>query len=164
MRALGFDPANEEIVQLIKELGRSATRLDNEMIDFQEFLEIMIVKMSQKDTPDDIEKAFGHFEDENNKGIIIYNKGKITKRSLRKVAKELEENLTEAEIEELLQGAIDKEKMLNLGRIDSEETKISGKGGEKDINAEIVVTLEEFKALLSSDINDDKIRIPKLKK
>jgi hypothetical protein len=45
LRALGFDPSNEEIVKLIKELDREIKSLEEEMIDFQEFLEIMIVKM-----------------------------------------------------------------------------------------------------------------------
>lgn len=45
LRALGFDPSNEEIVKSIREVGRNITKLDDEMIDFQEFLEIMNVKM-----------------------------------------------------------------------------------------------------------------------
>ena len=63
LRALGFDPSNEEIVKLIKDLGRSEGKIDTQKIDFQEFLEIMIVKMSQKDTGSDIDKAFTLFED-----------------------------------------------------------------------------------------------------
>lgn len=34
MRALGFDPSNEEIVKLIKELDREIKGLEEEMIDF----------------------------------------------------------------------------------------------------------------------------------
>lgn len=45
MRALGFDPSNDEIVNLVKSLGRENENIDNAKIDFQEFLEIMIFKM-----------------------------------------------------------------------------------------------------------------------
>lgn len=70
LRALGFDPSNEEIIELIRELRSDVQKLEDEMIHFQEFLEIMIVKMSQKDTVEDIKKAFKLFEDENNPGKI----------------------------------------------------------------------------------------------
>lgn len=46
LRALGFDPTKEEIVKLIRDLGKGETKFDTTKIDFQEFLEIMIVKMS----------------------------------------------------------------------------------------------------------------------
>ena len=45
LRALGFDPTNEEIVKLIRNLGSGDQKFDIKKIDFQEFLEIMIIKM-----------------------------------------------------------------------------------------------------------------------
>jgi centrin-1 len=45
LRALGFDPSNDEIIMLIRELGKNITKLEEYRIDFQEFLEIMIAKM-----------------------------------------------------------------------------------------------------------------------
>ena len=61
MRALGFDPSQEEIVKLIKEFD---TKSDYEelteeswKIDFQRFLEIIIFKMNEKDTEDNIRKV-----------------------------------------------------------------------------------------------------------
>jgi Ca2+-binding EF-hand superfamily protein len=63
LRALGFDPTSEEIVKLIRDLGKGDQKFDSTRIDFQEFLEIMIVKMSQKDSLDDIKKAFNLFKD-----------------------------------------------------------------------------------------------------
>ena len=71
LRALGFDPTNEEIVDLIKNLGRSEGKIDTQKIDFQEFLEIMIVKMSEKDTGSDIDKAFTLFEDKEKRDKFI---------------------------------------------------------------------------------------------
>ena len=50
LRALGFDPSNEDIIQLIKELGKEESNFEKASIDFQEFLEIMIVKMSMPDS------------------------------------------------------------------------------------------------------------------
>jgi len=63
LRALGFDPTKDEIVKLIREIGKGE-KDDQTRIDFQEFLEIMIEKMSQKDSVEDIEKAYKLFVDE----------------------------------------------------------------------------------------------------
>ena len=53
----------KKIVKLIKDLGKGESKFDTTRIDFQEFLEIMIVKMSQKDREEDIKKAFKLFAD-----------------------------------------------------------------------------------------------------
>jgi len=45
LRALGFDPSNEEILNLVKGLGKENESIETTRIDFQEFLEIMIFKM-----------------------------------------------------------------------------------------------------------------------
>jgi centrin-1 len=73
LRALGFDPSNEEINNLIRDLGngKEDAKFDDTKIDFQEFLEIMIVKMSQKDSRDDIKKAFKLFYDETTEPKVI---------------------------------------------------------------------------------------------
>ena len=58
LRALGFEPAKEEIKRLISDLnnGSSAANRDREKdkegqvsIDFNDFLEIMTTKMSERD-------------------------------------------------------------------------------------------------------------------
>lgn len=102
LRALGFDPSNEEISNLIRDLGngKENAKFDETKIDFQEFLEIMIVKMSQKDSNEDIQKAYRLFVDEEAKVI--------TKKSLTKVVEDLEEDLTEQQIEQLIFGANNK--------------------------------------------------------
>lgn len=50
LRALGFDPGNDEIYLLLKDLGKEDPKIDKERIDFQEFLEIMLVKMVNSST------------------------------------------------------------------------------------------------------------------
>ena len=50
-------------------------------IDFEEFLDMMTARMSDKDTREDISKVFRLFDDDTS--------GSITLRNLRRVAKEL---------------------------------------------------------------------------
>ena len=86
LRALGFDPSNEEISNLIRDLGngKETAKFDETKIDFQEFLEIMIVKMSQKDSTEDIQKAYKLFVDDSHHANVI------TKGSLTQVVRDLE--------------------------------------------------------------------------
>ena len=152
LRALGFDPSNEEIVKLIKDLGRSDGKIDTQKIDFQEFLEIMIVKMSQKDTGSDIDKAFTLFEDKEKRDKFT-KEGKpevITKNSLMKVVHDLEEDMTEEEIEELILGAIDKKYLLTMGEIKSED-KDDKKNNFDDHR--FMVSKSEFMKILSADLH-----------
>jgi centrin-1 len=65
LRALGFEPAKEEIKRLISDLNNNSSNRDREKdkegqvtIDFNDFLEIMTTKMSEKDSSDELEKAF----------------------------------------------------------------------------------------------------------
>jgi len=44
LRALGFDPTNEEIMILVKELDKEFSDIDTR-IDFEEFLKIIVAKM-----------------------------------------------------------------------------------------------------------------------
>ena len=56
-------------------------------IDFEEFLDMMTARMSDKDTREDITKVFRLFDDDNT--------GTITLRNLRRVARELGETMTD---------------------------------------------------------------------
>lgn len=58
MRALGFEPTKEEINSLINKADKDRSQ----RIDFQEFLEIMITKMSEKDSAQELENAFELFD------------------------------------------------------------------------------------------------------
>ena len=93
MRALGFEPKKEEIKKMISDIDKDG----NGTIDYQEFLEMMTTKMSEKDSREEILKAFRLFDDD--------EKGKISFRNLKRVAKELGENMTDEELHEMIEEA-----------------------------------------------------------
>jgi centrin-1 len=66
-------------------------------IDFEEFLQMMTAKMGERDSREEIMKAFRLFDDDNT--------GKITFKNLKRVAKELGENLTDEELQEMIDEA-----------------------------------------------------------
>ena len=88
MQSLGFEAKNQTIYQMIGDIDK-----DNDgSIDFEEFLDMMTAKMSDKDTKEDIQKVFNLFDDDQT--------GRITLRNLKRVAKELGETMSDAAIEE----------------------------------------------------------------
>ncbi|KAM9816833.1 uncharacterized protein ACB057_002094 [Neosynchiropus ocellatus] len=93
MRALGFEPKKEEIKKLISEVDK----VGSGKIDFADFLSIMTVKISEKDTKEEILKAFRLFDDDNT--------GKISFQNLKRVANELGEKLTDEELQEMIEEA-----------------------------------------------------------
>jgi len=86
MRALGFEPKKEEIKKMISDIDKDGSGT----IDFSEFLEMMTAKMSERDSREEILKAFRLFDDDET--------GKISFRNLKRVAKELGENMTGASL------------------------------------------------------------------
>lgn len=88
LRALGFNPTREEIDVIIGGTSNQGR------IDFHEFLDIIVDKVSEPDTPEDIERAFAM--------IDIEGKGVITKESLQKVIAQIGEDLSEEEIEKMI--------------------------------------------------------------
>ncbi|XP_046948236.1 centrin-4-like [Lynx rufus] len=89
MQALGFEPKKEEIKKMIAEIDKEG----NGTISFEDFFAIMSVKMSEKE---EILKAFKLFDDDT---------GSITLNNIKRVAKELGENLTDDELQEMLDEA-----------------------------------------------------------
>ena len=93
MRALGFEPRRDEIKKIITDFDKTETG----KITFDQFLNIMHVKISEKDAREEILKAFRFFDDDQT--------GKISFKNLQRVAIELGENLSEEELREMIQEA-----------------------------------------------------------
>ena len=86
MRALGFDVKKQEVMGLMREYDRH----DAGQIEYIDFLEIMTTKIADRDPVDEILKAFKLFDEDNT--------GRISLRNLRRVARELGENLSDDEL------------------------------------------------------------------
>lgn len=93
MQSLGFEAKNATIYQMIADVDTDGSGT----IDFSEFLGMMTKKMTDKDSREDIAKVFSLFD--------VEAKGRITLRDLKRVAKELGETMTEAELLEMIERA-----------------------------------------------------------
>ena len=104
LRALGFDPSKDELKKMINEVeGKEKVGSGQGRIDFAEFLEIMINKMSEKDNSPDLGPVFQLFATKENTAD-----GKeqwiITFESLKQMARELKETMTDEELKEMIAG------------------------------------------------------------
>jgi Ca2+-binding EF-hand superfamily protein len=86
-RALGFEPKKEDIKKMIADIDKDGSGT----IDFEEFLAMMTAKMGERDSKEEILKAFKLFDDDET--------GKISFKNLKRVAKELGENITDEELQ-----------------------------------------------------------------
>ena len=93
LRALGFEPRKEQVKQMIASVDSS----ERGLIDFNEFLELLLQKMSEKDTKEDAMRAFRQFD--------LDHQGRISFANLQAVARELGETMTDEEISEMITAA-----------------------------------------------------------
>jgi len=97
MRALGFEPKKEEIKRLIADIDKDGSGT----IDFSEFLEMMVTKMSERDSKDEVLHAFDIFSTfDEEMGVKVINIAE-----LRRVSRDLTENMSDEELMEMIDQA-----------------------------------------------------------
>ncbi|XP_021897624.1 probable calcium-binding protein CML20 [Carica papaya] len=93
MRALGFEMTEEQINQMIADVDKDGSGA----IDFDEFVHMMTAKIGERNTNDELTKAFQIIDQDKN--------GKISADDIKCVAKELGENFTDREINDMIDEA-----------------------------------------------------------
>ncbi|KAJ6669777.1 hypothetical protein lerEdw1_000326 [Lerista edwardsae] len=91
MRALGFDVKKADVLKILKDYDRAGTG----KITFDDFNEVVTDWILERDPHQEILKAFKLFDDDDS--------GKISLRNLRRVARELGENMTEEELRAMIE-------------------------------------------------------------
>lgn len=91
LRALGFDVKKAEVLKLMREYDPEETG----KIQYSDYVDLMTRKYSERDPADEIMRAFKLFVGDD-------NSGKINLRCLRKIAKELGEELSEEELQAMI--------------------------------------------------------------
>ncbi|OAV99314.1 hypothetical protein PTTG_04595 [Puccinia triticina 1-1 BBBD Race 1] len=91
MRALGFELKKPEILKILRDHDKQGQGL----IEFNEFDKVMTEKIQARDPREEILRAFKLFDTDNT--------GKISLRDLRKISKELGENLDEEELSAMIE-------------------------------------------------------------
>ncbi|CAN8328227.1 unnamed protein product [Cochlearia groenlandica] len=103
MRSLGFEMNDQQINELMAEVDKNQSGA----IDFEEFANMMTTKFGERDSTDELSRAFKIIDHDNN--------GKISPRDIKQIAKELGENFTDNDIEEMIEEADrDKDGEVNL--------------------------------------------------
>ncbi|XP_060057141.1 centrin-3 isoform X3 [Erinaceus europaeus] len=91
MRALGFDVKKADVLKILKDYDREATG----KITFDDFNEVVTDWILDRDPHEEILKAFKLFDDDDS--------GKISLRNLRRVARELGENMSDEELRAMIE-------------------------------------------------------------
>eukprot|EP00397_Hematodinium_sp_SG-2012_P046465 GEMP01052503.1.p1 GENE.GEMP01052503.1~~GEMP01052503.1.p1 ORF type:complete len:154 (+),score=44.31 GEMP01052503.1:388-849(+) len=93
IRALGFEVKKDDVRQMLRDIGRDPTQA----ISFEDFCAIMGGKMGMRNSREEILKIFKLFDEDDT--------GKISFRNLKRVAQEIGENFTDAEMQEMIEEA-----------------------------------------------------------
>ena len=97
MQSLGFDTKNPTIYELIADLDTPEAE-KNGGIDFNTFIDSINAKLGDKESRDGIQRIFELFIDDPNETTITLN-------SLKKIARELGENMSNEELKDMLERA-----------------------------------------------------------
>ncbi|KAL4609503.1 centrin-3 isoform X2 [Arapaima gigas] len=114
MRALGFDVKKADVLKILKDYDREGSG----KITFEDFKDVVTDKILDRDPQEEILKAFKLFDDDDS--------GKISLRNLRRVARELGENITDEELRAMIDefdtdgdGEINQEEFISIMTGDS---------------------------------------------
>lgn len=114
MRALGFEVKKVDVLKILKDYDREG----NGKITFEDFNEVVTDRMLERDPKEEIMKAFKLFDDDDS--------GRISLRNLRRVARELGENISDEELRSMIDefdtdgdGEINQEEFLSIMTGDS---------------------------------------------
>ena len=104
MKTLGFDANNQEVLKILDKIDSKKGPLK-----FDDFMDVMLEKESEKDPDDELRKAFR----------ILCEEGtdKITMKSLSKICVDLGEKIGEDELQEMI-GEADKDQDEEIGEED----------------------------------------------
>ncbi|KAK4774034.1 hypothetical protein SAY87_029053 [Trapa incisa] len=105
MRALGFELTEKQIEQMIADVDKDGSG----SIDYDEFEHMMTAKIGERDTKEELMKAFQILDQDNN--------GKISAGDIKHIAKELGESFSDRDIQEMIEEA----DLDNDGEINVEE-------------------------------------------
>jgi len=90
LRALGFEPTMKEIQTLVADVTPECPN----SLSYEEFMKIMLIKMTAEESQSEILRAFRLFDDDKT--------GKISFENIKRVSIELEEELTDEEIRDMI--------------------------------------------------------------
>ena len=97
MRQLGFDAKNPTIYKIIEDLDTEESK-SNGGITFSEFSEIMQKRLGDRESKEGVRRIFDLFVDDENAEYIPLE-------SLKKIAKELGERMSEDDLKEMIECA-----------------------------------------------------------
>lgn len=93
MQALGFEAKNQILFDMIDNFDKNEAGI----INFEQFLDIMTSRIAGNDTKEDVQKVFNLFDEDKT--------GYITLQNMKRVAKDLGETMSDAELLEMIERA-----------------------------------------------------------
>ena len=106
MRQLGFDTKNPTIYKIIEDLDTEESK-SNGGITFSEFSDIMQKRLGDRESKEGVRRIFDLFVDDENAEYIPLE-------SLKKIAKELGERMSEDDLKEMIECATKNDNKLSF--------------------------------------------------